>query len=324
MLSSVTARSNHSGPSYSSSSSSSAPPPSLPSSITAIQNANRDRLGHAAHTLNQTNTATKKKRGSGKKAPRLYGVVESPKVEDAVAIANDGTGVVSLVVLVYPPRLTPDEYVAFGLPIELHHYVQNRDAFQFVLESLGLLHRFDNLPLNTKVVDLLEALQSSLAQNGWSFPVNQDVSPFFSRHERLAIQLLRFSGKGNTNNNAKTPRLSPGMITSPDMTLHQVVFNTDDYGIAKYVITNNKKFILHTIIRSPNVSLEINLAEKGLGSDSTTRRHYCLSKRIYGIFRSDINAHVDEGYSALDEDEIELGCTRDDSDTDDEVCFYRP
>ncbi|KAJ3964192.1 hypothetical protein EV361DRAFT_812470, partial [Lentinula raphanica] len=286
MLSSVTARAGPSQPS----SSSSLPPQSFPSSITAIQSANRDRLGHAALTLNHSTSATKRKRGSGKKAPRLHGAFEASKVEDAIAVANDGTQVVSLVVLVYPPRLTPDECNTFNIPVGLHHYLQNRDAFQAVLESLNLLHRYDNLLLDTKVVDLLEALHSSLVQYGWVFPENQDVSPFFSRHERLAIQLLRFSGKGNTNNNAKTPRLSPGKVESEEMTLRQVVFNTDDYGIAKYAINNSKKFVLHTIIRSQKVSLNVNLAEKGLGSDNNSGRHFCLSKRIYGIFRADTNA----------------------------------
>ncbi|KAJ3761559.1 hypothetical protein EV360DRAFT_17893, partial [Lentinula raphanica] len=294
MLSSVTARNQDSGPSRSflASSSSASSSSSLPPSLTAIQQANRDRLGHATVALGQNTTATRRKRGPGKKAPRLHAVVEPSKVEDAVAVANDGTHVISLVVLVYPPRLTPDECNVrmLNLPVELHHYLQNRDAFQIVLESLNLVYRYDNLPLDTKVVDLLESLHSSLVQCGWSFPENHEASTFFNRHERLAIQLLRFSGKGNTNNNAKTARLIPGKVESADMTLRDVVFNTNDYGIAKYVITNTKKFILQTIIRSPNVSLVLNLAEKSLGSDSTTSRHFCLSKRIYGIFRSDTNA----------------------------------
>ncbi|KAJ3737909.1 hypothetical protein EV360DRAFT_91111 [Lentinula raphanica] len=63
-----------------------------------------------------------------------------------------------------------------------------------------------------------------------------------------------------------------------------------------------------TVIRSTNVSLNTNLREKGLGSDNSIHTHHCLSKRIYGIFRSDSDALVDEGYRALNEDEIELGC----------------
>ncbi|KAJ3833496.1 hypothetical protein F5878DRAFT_645902, partial [Lentinula raphanica] len=321
MLSSVTTRNQDTVPSHSfltSSSSSSSSSSSLPPSITTIQQANRNRLGHASSTLGHTTTTTKRKRGPGKKAPRLYGAAEQPKIEDAVATANDGTQVVSLVVLVYPPRLTPEECNTHGLNFELHHYLQNRDAFQHVLRSIGLLYEFDNLPLDTKVVELLEALHSSLVQNGWIFPENHEASSFFNRHERLAIQLLRFSGKGNINNNAKTPRLSPGKVESENMTLRDIVFNSDHYGVAKFVITNAKKFVLHTIIRSPNVSYMVNLAEKGLGSDNTISRHFCLSKRIYGIFRSDTNAFVDEGYSALDEDEIELGCNRNDPGSDDD------
>ncbi|KAJ3764714.1 hypothetical protein FB446DRAFT_623109, partial [Lentinula raphanica] len=280
MLSSVTTRNQDSGPSHSflTSSSSSSSSSSFPPSITTIQQANRDRLGHASATLGQSTTSAKRKRGAGKKAPRLHGVIEPPKVEDLIAVANDGTQVISLVVLM------------LNLGIELHHYLQNRDAFHNVLEALGLAYYYDNLPLSTKVVDLLDSLHSSLVRFGWNFPENHEGSSFFSRHERLAIQLLRFSSKGNINNNAKTPRLSPGKVESEDMTLRDIVFNTNDYGIAKYVITNTKKFVLQTIIRSPNVSLVLNLAEKSLGSDNTTSRHFCLSKRIYGIFRADTNA----------------------------------
>ncbi|KAJ3964002.1 hypothetical protein EV361DRAFT_956396 [Lentinula raphanica] len=133
----------------------------------------------------------------------------------------------------------------------------------------------------------------------------------------LAIQLLRFTGKGNINNNAKTPRLIPGKVDSEDMTLRQIVTNTSDYAIPKYAVTNSKKFLLHTIIRSSNVALDINLSKKSLGSDNTTRRHFCISKRIFGIFRSDSDAHVDRGFRALDEDEIELGCREENSDDED-------
>ncbi|KAJ3718221.1 hypothetical protein C8R42DRAFT_723590 [Lentinula raphanica] len=166
----------------------------------------------------------------GRKPPRLVGGASTFKVEDTIATASDGTEVVSLVVLVYPPPLTPDECQIHNIPLRLHHYVQNSDAFQTVLESLNLVYHFDNLSLNTKVVDLLDVIQSSLSQSA---------------------------------------------------------------------------------IRSSNVSLSVNLFEKGLGSDNTVHTHHCISKRIYGIFRSDSDALVDEGYRALNETEIEFGCRRD-------------
>ncbi|KAJ3830794.1 hypothetical protein F5878DRAFT_648218, partial [Lentinula raphanica] len=169
------------------------------------------------------------------------------------------------------------------------------------------------------VVDLLEVLQASLEQSGWIFPpnpnTNSESSLIFHRHERLAIQLLRFVGRGNINNTAKTPRLISGQVDSSDMTLKELVSNSAEYGVAKYVVTPKKRFLLHTIIRSRNVALNINLSEKGLGSDNVTHAHHCLSKRIYGIFRSDTDALVDEGYRALNETEIEMGC-RGDADED--------
>ena len=57
-----------------------------------------------------------------------------------------------------------------AIPLELHHYVQNGDAFEHVLGNLGLAHYFDNLPLDTKVVDLLErpCVPSSFSVAGYS------------------------------------------------------------------------------------------------------------------------------------------------------------
>ncbi|KAJ3755011.1 hypothetical protein EV360DRAFT_20162, partial [Lentinula raphanica] len=269
-----------------------APPVSPFHSLTTIERANRDRNEHAAQFSRSGHSERKKrKRGLGKKLPRL-GVAADSKVEDTIATASDGTEVVNLIVLVYPPRPSSDDCHIHNLPLGLHHYVQNRDAFQAVLGSVGLEHSFDNLLLTTKVVELLEVVQASLSRFGWTFPPSPIAEPtsIFRRHERLAIQLLRFVGRGAINNNAYTPCLSPGRVESEDMTLGQLIFNTVDYGIAKHAVTSGKKFLLHTVIRSPNVSLDINLFEKGLGSDNVTRTHYCLSKRIYGIFRSDTDA----------------------------------
>ncbi|KAJ3720455.1 hypothetical protein C8R42DRAFT_642892 [Lentinula raphanica] len=310
MLASVHASGSNSGhphPSF-------APPASPFHSLTTIERANRDRSEHAAQMSTSNPERRRKKRGLGRKPPRLVGSASTFKVEDTIATASDGTEVVSLVVLVYPPPLTPDECQIHNIPLRLHHYVQNSDAFQTVLESLNLVYHFDNLSLNTKVVDLLDVIQSSLSQSGWSFPPNlssgTEPSAFFRRHERLAIQLLRFVNRGNTNNNAKTPRLCPGKVDSEDMTLAHLVYDPD-YGVSKYAVTSKKKFVLHTAIRSSNVSLSVNLFEKGLGSDNTVHTHHCISKRIYGIFRSDTDALVDEGYRALNETEIEFGCRRD-------------
>ncbi|KAJ3817290.1 hypothetical protein F5880DRAFT_1618421 [Lentinula raphanica] len=376
MLSSVRASGSSSGHSPL------APPASPFHSLTTIERANRDRNEHAAQVSTSTDSGRRRRRrGAGRKPPRLTAVVETPKLEDTIATASDGTPVFhnipielhhyvqnrdafqtvlktvglsyqfdnlplstkvvdlleavqsslvqagwvfppstgtepTMIVLVYPPRPTVDKcnirQTFHNIPIELHHYVQNCDAFQTVLKTVGLSYQFDNLPLSTKVVDLLEAMQSSLVQAGWVFPPSTGTEPtIFCHHKRLPIQLLHFVGRGNINNTAKTPRLITGKVESEDMTLAQIVGNITEYGVAKYAVTPNKKFLLHTIIRSPNVLLNVNLFEKGLGSNDALHTHHCLSKRIYGIFRSDADALVYEGYRALNEAEIELGCRRD-------------
>ncbi|KAJ3755170.1 hypothetical protein EV360DRAFT_86146 [Lentinula raphanica] len=105
----------------------------------------------------------------------------------------------------------------------------------------------------------------------------------------------------------------------------------DDHGIAKYAVTPSKKFFLHTSKCSCIIQKEI---LKYFGSHSIPKcciEHksireepwfrqcvayaHCLPNRVYGIFRSDTDALVDEGYRALNETEIEMGC-RGDADED--------
>ncbi|KAJ3768544.1 hypothetical protein FB446DRAFT_706937 [Lentinula raphanica] len=171
--------------------------------LTAIERPNRSRNEHAAQSSTSTNSEKKKKKRG---------------------VANDGTEVVSLLVLVYPPRLSPEECNVYNIPLELPHYGQKRDAFRTVLGSVGLEHQFDNLPLSTKVVDLLEAVQHSLTRFGWTYSLSpsaaSESTSIFSRHERLAIQLLRFVGLGITDNNAKTPRLSQARMPWTRFSLH--------------------------------------------------------------------------------------------------------
>ncbi|KAJ3764985.1 hypothetical protein FB446DRAFT_776571 [Lentinula raphanica] len=64
-------------------------------SVTAIERANNARLEHAAQMVGSSShgMTRKKKRGPGRKAPSLYGAVESPKIEDSIAVADDGTQV---------------------------------------------------------------------------------------------------------------------------------------------------------------------------------------------------------------------------------------
>lgn len=72
------------------------------------------------------------------------------------------------------------------------------------------------------------------------------------------------------------------------------------------------------VTRSQNISLKVNLKQLQLGSHDGKEEHFCLAKRIYGIFKSDIDAEVDEGYGILNEEEIEMDCA---DEEEEEVCF---
>ena len=48
-------------------------------------------------------------------------------------------------------------------------------------------------------------------------------------------------------------------------------------------------------------SVLVKLKEVHLGADEEVRSHRCIHKRIYSIFRSDVDARVSEGFGFLDE-----------------------
>ncbi|KAH7869900.1 uncharacterized protein C8R40DRAFT_708958 [Lentinula edodes] len=139
----------------------------------------------------------------------------------------------------------------------------------------------------------------------------------FQDHERLAIQPLAYVGRGNPNNNARTPRLTPGIVT-PTMTLQDLLDDVRKYAIPKYAVTEDNRFLLCTILRSNQVARTVNLHRLHLGSEDAERVHFCLPHRIYGLLKRDFDANVDVGYQALDEEELELACSEhheDDADT---------
>lgn len=215
------------------------------------------------------------------------------------------------------------------LPLDLYYYTRQSETFRKVLSSVGRVFRFDLL-LSTSVVELLQHLHACLEHHGYNFPPASDASLFLP-HERLSVQLLSFVGRGNSNSKAKTPRLITSSIT-PAMTLKDIVEDSVKFAIPRLVVTGDNRFtlntslpflltsytvmmiLLYTVTRSQNISLKVNLKQLQLGSQDSEEEHFCLAKRIYGIFKSDIDAEVDQGYGVLNEEEIELDCINEDEE----------
>ncbi|KAJ3888325.1 hypothetical protein GG344DRAFT_24222, partial [Lentinula edodes] len=270
-------------------------------SITTINRANNDRRAHAAASSSAGSTRTRSK---AKKPPSLKGPGPR-KIEDCILIDQNGIPVVRLDILIYPgfPSVDDRKNSTLGLPDSIYRYLQHNDAFRTILQSLDLVYQFDALPTSTSLLQLLQNLKERLLSCGFVFPPMASDS-IFQDHERLAIQPLAYVGRGNPNNNARTPRLTPGIIT-PTMTLQDLLNDVRKYAIPKYAVTEDNRFLLCTILRSNQVARTVNLHRLHLGSEDAERLHFCLPHRIYGLLKRDCDANVDVGYQALDEEELE-------------------
>ncbi|KAJ4499891.1 hypothetical protein C8R41DRAFT_753381 [Lentinula lateritia] len=284
-------------------------------SITTINRANNDRRAHAAASSSAGSTRTRSK---AKKPPSLKGPGPR-KIEDCILIDQNGIPVVRLDILIYPgfPSVDDRKNSTLGLPDSIYRYLQHNNAFRTILQSLDLVYQFDALPTSTSLLELLQNLKERLLSCGFVFPPKASDS-IFRDHERLAIQPLAYVGRGNPNNNARTPRLTPGIIT-PTMTLQDLLNDVRKYAIPKYAVTEDNRFLLCTILRSNQVAHTVNLHRLHLGSEDAERLHFCLPHRIYGLLKRDCDANVDVGYQALDEEELELACSK--QHEDDAVSF---
>jgi len=116
--------------------------------------------------------------------------------------------------------------------------------FKALLESLGLLRVLDNIPVTTRVHDLMKHLVNLCTEAGVHFPSAPGRRSIFSSEALLPIELLAFTSNGHINNNAKTPRLI-GTFVSDGMTLADIVYDTRRFAIARLVVTPQNRFVLH-------------------------------------------------------------------------------
>ncbi|KAL0562361.1 hypothetical protein V5O48_019726, partial [Marasmius crinis-equi] len=131
----------------------------------------------------------------------------------------------------------------------------------------------------------------------------------FALHESLPLQLLGYSNLGRPNGNHKTPRFATASTPST-LTVGHLLYNPREFGIARWAITTDRRFIINFIVRPSLYPLEacVNLKELHLGSDNSVRNHRCLSTRIYGLFRHDVDARINRGFTQDEEEEMEADC----------------
>ncbi|KAE9396100.1 hypothetical protein BT96DRAFT_997023 [Gymnopus androsaceus JB14] len=281
---------------------------------TTISRANQDCLEHSGSSGDSSLTSERKKtRKRSKQAPALQETM--PTINQTLNTAENGEVVVNLEVLVcfaMPILLNRKD---LGLPHLFYHYKRHMLPFKALLESLGLCHILDNIPLSTRVHDLMKHLVNLCTKAGVHFPSTPGRQSIFSSQALLPIELLAFTSNGHINNNAKTPRLI-GTFVSNDMTLADIVYDTRRFAIARHVVTPQSRFILHFAIRSNETIFNANPYKLGLGPEDASRPHRCLGLCTYGLLRNDIDAELDHDYEALDEEAIENRCAA--SDTSDE------
>ncbi|KAL0570439.1 hypothetical protein V5O48_011516 [Marasmius crinis-equi] len=285
-------------------------------SLSLVQRANAQRPQHARDSLPQSGLKKKKPRGKAKRPPSLISQNPAPTIDSCLAYADGDLLVVNLQVNVYPPQPPTSTTNELGLPRHLSLYQRNRESFHQALTYLNLTFRFPNLPTNTLVIDLIGNIIHQLRSSGYDLPSLPSRSSF-ALHEQLALQLLGYTNLGRPNTITKTPRLVTTSITSTT-TIHDILANKREYSNPKLSVTLDNYFELNMIVWSSLYPLELNtsLMEVKLGTDEEPRVHRCISKRIYGLFQSDIDARISEGVGSLDEDEIEASCDEGDDETE--------
>ncbi|KAL0061192.1 hypothetical protein AAF712_012012 [Marasmius tenuissimus] len=285
-------------------------------SFTMVQRANDNWLAHAYESLPNSK---RKPWGKAKRKPSLVPQSATPKIDDCLAMAKGGTLVMNLEVNIYPPQPPTQTLNRLSLPRHLVHYQCNHESFLRALTYAGLTYRFSNLPVSTTIVDLMTHLCQQLQRHGYSIP-EPATSSVFAVHEQMPLQLLAYTNLGCINATTKTPRLATGAISS-STTLQHILANKREYAIAKLAVTSDNHFELNMIVRTAHYPLELNtsLADIQMGNNDEVKVHCCISKCIFSMFLSDVDARISEGVGSLDEDEMEASCDEgDDVETGDE------
>ncbi|KAJ8082961.1 hypothetical protein PM082_008820 [Marasmius tenuissimus] len=284
-------------------------------SISFVQRANADCTQHARDSLP---SKRKRPRGKAKRPPSLISQTGAPKIDDCLAVAAEGTLVVNLQVNIYPPQPPTSVLNRLGLPRHLVQYQRHRESFGHCLDYLELSHRFQNPPVATTVSELVLHLTNQLRSRGYSLPEPPSHTAF-AIHEQLPLQLLSFTNLGQVNGPTKTPRLATGSFTSTT-SLQDILANKREYAIPKLTVRSDNFFELNMIVRSSHHPLELSasLANLQLGVDERVRTHRCISKRVFALFMSDVDAVISEGVEVLDEEDMETSCDEDSDDGGDD------
>ncbi|KAJ8094089.1 hypothetical protein PM082_023297 [Marasmius tenuissimus] len=277
--------------------------------LTLIQRTNEARLDHAAESL----PTRPKARGKAKKTLSLVSQEKGRSLDDCLHVTPDKGILINLAVNVYPPRPPTDVLSAFGIPRHVVLYVRHGDSFNTVLNRLHLYHEFHEISVKMLVLDVLTCIVEELKAHGYNFE-DMPTPSTFAPHESLPLQLLGFTNLGRPNGRSKSCKLATGAFNA-NTTLEDVL-RKREYANAKLSITSRGFFELNTIIRKCHYPLSIDksLADLSFGSDTETKTHRCISKRVYGMFRDDEDVET-----MAREEDLEQSCgEEEESDEEDE------
>ncbi|ESK87386.1 hypothetical protein Moror_11683 [Moniliophthora roreri MCA 2997] len=268
-----------------------------------VQLANWERIEHARESL----PVKKRKRLKAVKLPSLLGHLLVPRVEDCLRQAERGEVVVTLDVLVLPPQPSTKDHKTFKLLQHLYCYTAHKASFCSVLQKLHLTFTFPNLRVATTVGELLQHLTARIQAQGYSFP-ERSALPFAAPHESLPLGLLSYTNMGRLSGSNKTPRLMPSNVPASS-TIDELLRNNRDFAIPKWAVSSRNTFELHAIIQAPFLEVYASLSTLGLGNDMVDCVHWCISRRIYGVFQNDIDTVDSEGWESIVNDPaLEQGC----------------
>ncbi|KAK7060972.1 hypothetical protein VNI00_000707 [Paramarasmius palmivorus] len=264
-----------------------------PGFASLIQHANRTRMEHAQASLPRN----RKPRGKAKRAPTLFTQLSGPRLEDCIQMDGGEAVAVNLKIKVFPPYPSQADRRELNIPNNIFRYWFNENSFEAVLSSLHLIHYIQHLSISTTISDLFAELKHTLVELGYRFGSSASLPPFLGE-ERYPFTLLGYLNAGRCNGDNKAPKLV-AKTHMPDETLESLLRNSREFGIARWAVSRDNYFELNVIMRASYVELDANLHELQLGPSNEVRAHRCLGKRIYAIFRSDIDALDSEGMQEL-------------------------
>ncbi|KAJ3991902.1 hypothetical protein F5050DRAFT_1812031 [Lentinula boryana] len=257
----------------------------------------------------------RKPRSKAQRKPSLMDGFSVPKIEDCITSALSPAGqpldMINLSLqgrLPFPSSIQQRDH---DLPSNQVFYLHQETSFYNLNQNIGLNFEYPLLPLDTLVDSLLQNISGKIQEKGMMQLPNVGTNPptFLSSSSLLPIQLLSFSNLGRANSHSKAPRLRAIALRTGTTIKDLVTLHRKEFAVRPAITHRNFLIVNFMIMEFYNErpTVNISLADFGLGSEVIARHHRCLSIRTYATFREDFDALLPHGFSNLfvDEDSLE-------------------